>query len=162
MKVRLLSFFAVALLALAGCDYDAPLTAKPTHAIEPKLLGDWVAVDPDEPKELVLGVRKLDDSTYIAVADADAYRAFHSDFAGLPLLSVQDLNTKVQKYVMYWWKLSDDGSKLTLRRVNTDVIPDSNKTTADLQQAVKASLSNPKLLDKELNFTRKKQVGGFQ
>ena len=47
MKIRFLlpSFLAAGCLALTGCNYDSPLTAKPTQMINEKLLGEWVSVD---------------------------------------------------------------------------------------------------------------------
>jgi hypothetical protein len=86
----------------------------------------------------------------------DIYRADHSDFAGQPFLSVQDLNSNDRRYTLYTWQLSADGNQLTLRRVSTKVILEQTKTGAELQKLIKVNLANPQLLEKEIQFTRKK------
>ena len=155
LKRSLACLVAAACIVLTGCDYDAPLTDKPTHKVDARLLGDWVAMDPDAKQEEVMHVRAFDDATYAVAIDNDIYRAYHSDFAGLPLLSVQDLNSDARKYCLYTWALSPDAARLTLRRVSTKVIPDTTKTGAELQKLIQANLANPNLLEKELLFTRK-------
>lgn len=154
MRLRLLAL-TIAALFLAGCDYDAPLTPAPIHKIDARLLGDWVGVDPEAKQEEVMHVRALDDTTYVVAMDSDIYRAYHSDFAGTAFLTVQDLNADDRKYCFYTWALSADATRLTLRCVSTKVIPDQTKTTAGLQQLIQANLANPKLLEKEISFTRK-------
>src|SRR4051812_25392498 len=106
-----------ACLVLAGCNYDSPLTAKPTQKVNDKLLGDWMSVDKDTGKEERMRVRQLDDSNYIIVMDGDAYRAFHSDFLGLAFVSVQDLQVGrgEDKFIYFTWKLSADNTHLTLQ-----------------------------------------------
>ena len=90
---------AAGCLLLGGCDYGFPLTAKPTRRIETRLLGDWLADNKEDNKMEQLSVRQLDDSTYVTTIDGDIYRVFHSDFAQLPFLSVQDLNSTDRKYI---------------------------------------------------------------
>lgn len=144
---------------LAGCDYDLPATPGPTRPVEPKLLGDWTSVDPEDHKEIAMHVRKLDDFNYAVSVEADIYRVFHSDLDPLPLLSVQDLNSTARKYVLYRWKLSDDATQLTLLRVSTDVISDQLTETSALQAQLIKHAADPKLLGRELSFTRAKKTG---
>jgi hypothetical protein len=145
---------ATALLALAGCDYDFPATAAASRPVDEKLLGDWVSHDKDEPKDLAMHVRKFDASTYVVSIESDIYRAFHSDLGKNSLLSVQDLNGSERKYVIYAWKLSSDGTQLTLRRVATDVIPESTKDAATFRDLLEKNSANPKLFTQDLQFTR--------
>lgn len=157
MKSNLpLAWLATAALLLAGCNYDVPLTAQPTHKIDARLLGDWVVVDKDTSKEEHLSVRQLDDSTYVVTFDGDIYRVFHSDFAGTAFLSVQDLNSGVRKYVYFTWQLSADGAQLTLTGVSSKVVPETTRDRAALQKLIKANLANPALFGDPLTFTRKK------
>lgn len=155
-KSRLLLLLVTG-LALAACNYDLPLTAQATRKIEPRLLGDWVAVNKEDPNEEQMHVRKLDDSTYVVGIDKDIYRVMHSDFAGVPLVSAQDLNSDERKYVYYRWSLSVDGDRLTLQSVNPKVVPEETKNRAAIQQLIKANLANPKLYSEELVFHRKKR-----
>ncbi len=144
-----------ATLLLTGCDYDAPLTPAPTRKIDPRLLGDWVAAKKDDQAEPTMHVRQWDDATYAIAIEDDVYRVWHSDFAGQPFVSAQDLNSAVRKHCYYTWALSADGAQLTLRRVRTEVIPEKTMPGGAIQQVIKANLANPKLLDEPLVFTRK-------
>jgi hypothetical protein len=139
-------------LALAGCDYQVPLTSSPTRPVEPQVLGDWIGIG-DETDTLHL--RQLDERTYIAVVDGDAYRVHHSDFAGLPLVSTQDLNSSDRKYCLYTWTLQDDGKRLVLRRVSTRVVSDEINASDELQRQLQLHLQDPALLSEEIAFRRK-------
>ena len=77
-----------------------------------------------------LRVRSLDDSTYVVYYDGDLFRAYHSDVAEMPFVSVQDLNSTDRKYAYVVWKLSDDGKRLTLRSVSDKVVPKETRDSA--------------------------------
>lgn len=160
MKSKLSLFWLIAAgcLLLTGCNYEVPLTAKPTRPVDEHLLGLWVADNKEDKKEEVMIVRKLDDSTYVVAMDNDIYRVFHSDFADTPLLSVQNLQpgSDDRKYVYFVWQLSADGTQLSLKGVSTKVVPGATKGRAAIQKLIKANLSNSALFEKELQFTRKK------
>jgi hypothetical protein len=157
-KSRLFLLLATS-LALTACNYDVPLTEKPTRKIEERLLGNWVAVDKDDNKEMLMSVRRLDDANYAVALDGDIYRAFHSDFAGTAFLSVQNLQpgSDDRKYVYFIWQLSADGAQLSLKGVSTRVIPEETKDRAALQKLIQANLANPKLYGDTLIFTPKKR-----
>jgi hypothetical protein len=148
---------AIGLLA-AGCNYDFALTAQPTRPVDEHLIGNWTAVDKDNGKPESMQVRRLDDSTYVVAFDDDIYRAFHSDFAGQPFLSVQNLQPggDDRKYLVMTWALSPDASQLTLRTVSTKVVPEATKDRSALQKLILANLANPKLFSDPLIFARKK------
>ena len=146
-----------ACLLITGCDFEVPLTPVATRKVDARLVGDWVAAEKDGDKAELMVVRKFDDATYAVAVDDDIYRVYHSDFAGQPFVSVQALNSEGLGYCLYTWQLSADGNQLTLRRVSTKVIPDKTKTGAELQKLIKANLANPQLLEKEIQFTRKKR-----
>ncbi|HET7537012.1 MAG TPA: hypothetical protein VFJ90_11190 [Candidatus Didemnitutus sp.] len=159
MKVRLVFFFAAVLLGLAGCNYDAPLTAKSTRKIDARLLGEWL--QPEEKDWMI--VRRLDDSTYVIAYGKDKshdrpdlYRAFHSDFGGLAFISVQNLQpgSDDRKYSYLTCALSADGTRLTMRTVNNRVIPEQKTDTAGMQKLIEQNLKNPKLLNEEFVFVR--------
>lgn len=158
MKSRLSPFWLIAAgcVFFTGCNYDVPLTAKPTHKIDARLLGEWVAVDPDAKREEIMSVRKFDDATYAVAMDDDIYRVYHSDFAGVTFVSVQDLNSDDRKYCFYRWSLSADGRTLTLQAVSTKMVPEETKGRAAIQKLIKANIANPTLFEKELHFIRKK------
>ncbi|MEO5764663.1 MAG: hypothetical protein ABIR52_05080 [Casimicrobiaceae bacterium] len=140
-------------VALAGCIYDAPLTANATHRVDARLVGDWSS---DDGKEL-LKVRTLDNTTYLLVLNGDPFRAWHSDFADTPFVTVQDLDAPSRKYAYLKYALSDDGTRLTAFAVNTDLIPATLKSSSEARRLVRANLDNPKLfVDEPLAFVRRK------
>ena len=151
-KHHLTCLIAAVVLLFAGCNYDVPLTARPTRNIDERLLGVWLGGD-DGKDPMV--VRRLDDSTYVVAMDDDLYRAFHSDFAGTAFLSVQELNHG-RLYVYLTAVLAADGNQLTLRTVSTKVVPEETKGRAALQKLIKANLANPALFGEPLVFQRKK------
>jgi hypothetical protein len=156
-KLSLAGLLATGLLLFAGCDFDVPLTAKPTQKVDPRLLGDWAAVDKDAKEEELMHVRQWDESTYAVSIDHDIYRVYHSDFAGIAFVTAQDLNSPDRKYCFYRWSLSADGRTLTLQGIDEKLVPGETKTTAAIQKLIKDQLANPALFDKEiLTYTRKK------
>ena len=148
---------AIGALLLTGCNYDVPLTEKPTRKVDARLLGEWVSFDKNEQKLEQMTVRKLDDSTYVVAMDKDIYRVFHSDFADTALVSVQDLNSEERKYTYYAWQLSADGKELSLKGVSTHVVPEGTKGREAIQKLIKENLANPKLYGDTLVFTPKKR-----
>lgn len=160
MKSKILRamFLAAFCLILSGCDYDFPLTAKPTHKIDPRLVGDWAPVDKEDARDEVMHVRDFDGSNYAVSMDKDIYRAYHSDFANTAFLSVQDLNSDSRKFLYFTWILSQDGTRLSLKGLDSKVVPDTTKTPAEVQRLIKQQLKNPGLFREEIRFVRK-QVG---
>ncbi|MBI2813638.1 MAG: hypothetical protein HYX71_05095 [Opitutae bacterium] len=151
-KFSLASLLVATALLLVGCNYDVPLTARPTRNVDARLLGVWLGGD-DGKGTLV--VRQLDEGTYVVAMDHDLYTAFHSDFAGTAFLSVQELNhDRLHTYLTA--TLSADGRQLTVRTVSTKVVPESTKGRAALQKLISANLANPALYGEPAVFTRKK------
>ena len=152
MKTKpVLACLVLATLLLGGCDYDESLTAKPTRKIDERFLGVWRGADDQD----LMTVRKLDDFQYVVAMDDDIYRAFHSEFAGTDLLSVQELDGS-REYVFAKAAVSADGRQLTVLLVNSKIVPDSIKGRAALQKAIRQNLTNPALYNDPVVFTRKK------
>lgn len=135
-----------------GCEYEVPITANPTRKIEEKLLGNWTSNDGKEKMK----VRKFDDFIYIVSYDGDLYRAYHSDVARTPFVSVQDIDSENRRYAYMTWKLSDDGKWLGLRVVSDKIIPKENKDSASIQKLLEENLQNPALLGDEVHFIKEK------
>lgn len=135
-------WLAAALLLFAGCHYDQSLTATPTRGADPRLVGTWTLVE--NGKSEVMEIRRYDDANYVIGYNGDLYRAFHSDAAGMPVVSVQNLNDDERKWAFLTWSLSDDGKTLTIRAVNKDVVP--NGTREAMVKAIEANRGNAKLL----------------
>ena len=142
----------VCILALAACHYEVPITSSPTRKVQEQLLGNWVSLDGREN----MRVRRLEDRTYVVYYDGDLFRAYHSDLAELPMVSVQDLNSNDRKYAYVTWKLSDDGNRLTLRSVNDKVIPKELKDSGAAAALLTKNARNPELFGEEIVFRKEK------
>jgi hypothetical protein len=138
------------ILAFSACEYEVPITSSPTRKVEERLLGDWSSLDGKEKMK----VRRLDDSIYIVYFDGDLFRAYHSDVADTPFVSVQDINSSDRKYAYVVWKLFDDGKHLTLRNVKSTVIPKEQKDSARVAELLKENARNPELFGEEIEFNK--------
>jgi hypothetical protein len=143
---------AVAALALAGCIYDVPITGGATRHIDVRLIGDWSSEDGNEKLE----VRELTGTTYLLLLNGDPFRAFHSDVAGVPFVTVQDLDGRERKYAYLKYALSADGNKLTGWAVSSDTVPKSVRTSAEVRRLLRKNLANPGLyVADSLEFVRR-------
>ena len=130
-------------LILLRCTYEIPLTAEPTRAADERLVGTWTITAPDENDQLE--IRLYDDRHYVVTNKGDLYRAYHSDVAGLQLMTVQNLNDRERKYLFMEWKLSEDGKRLTLRAIQTEVVPESMRDRDAMIKLIQDNRDNPKL-----------------
>ena len=142
----------LSILAFAACEYEAPITPSPTRGVQERLLGDWVSLDGKEQMK----VRRLDDNIYIVYFDGDLFRAYHSDVAETPFVSVQDINSSDRKYAYVVWKLSDDGKRLSLRSVQSKLVPKEQKDSATVAELLKENAKNPELFGEEIEFNKEK------
>src|SRR5215813_6360889 len=148
-----LSVIGVAVsLCIGACEYEVPITPNPTRKLQEQLLGNWVSLDGKEN----MRVRRWEESTYVVYYDGDLFRAYHSDVAKMPLVSVQDLNSNDRKYAFVIWKLSDDGKRLTLRNVNNKVIPRETRDSATVAALLTKNAHNAGLFGEEIEFRKEK------
>jgi len=139
-------------LAFTACQYEVPITSSPTQKVQEQLLGDWRSTDGKEELKL----RRLDDGVYIVYYDGDIFRAYHSDVAGTPFVTVQDLNSSDRKYAYVIWKLSDNGKDLRLRSVNDKVVPKETRDSATIVELLTKNARNPELFGEEIEFRKEK------
>lgn len=142
----------LSILAFAACEYEVPITSSPTRGVQERLLGDWVSPDGKEQMK----ARRFDDSIYIVYYDGDLFRAYHSDVAETPFVSVQDINSSDRKYAYVVWKLSDDGKRLSLRSVQSKVVQKEQKDSATVAELLKNNAKNPDLFGEEIEFKKEK------
>ena len=138
------------ILAFTSCEYEVPITSSPTRKVQERVLGNWISQDGKEH----LRVRRLDENIYIVYYDGDLFRAYHSDVADTPFVSVQDINSDDRKYAYVIWKLSDDRQHLTLRSVNRDVIPKQRKDSTRVASFLEENAKNPGLFGEEIQFNK--------
>ena len=142
----------VCTLAFTACQYEVPITSAPTQKVQEQLLGNWRSADGKEELKL----RRLDDGVYIVYYDGDIFRAYHSDVAGTPFVTVQDLNSSDRKYAYVIWKLSDNGKDLRLRSVNDKVVPKETRDSATIVELLTKNARNPELFGEEIEFRKEK------
>jgi hypothetical protein len=139
------------MVGFAACNYEVPITTTPTRNVQEQLLGDWTSADGKEH----LNARRLDESFYVVYYDGDLFRAYHSDVAEIPFVSVQDLNSKDRKFAYVVWKLSDDGKTVSLRSVNDKVVPRTTRDSATVVALLKQNARNPELVNgEEISFNK--------
>jgi len=90
-------FLSICLLLLAGCNFEAPLTEKPTRDVDPALLGSWFSLIDGRP----LDVFKLSQEAYLVVDDGSPYVCTHSDIAGTNFISCRQLANDKDRYGKY-------------------------------------------------------------
>ena len=140
------------MVGFAACNYEVPITTSPTRNVQEQLLGDWTSSDGKEQMK----VRRLDESFYVIYYDGDLFRAYHSDVAEIPFVSVQDLNSKDRKFAYVVWKLSDDGKNLTLRNVSDKVVSKETRDSATVVALLNKNARNPELFGEEIEFRKVK------
>jgi hypothetical protein len=103
-----------------------------------------------------MNVRRLDENTYVVYYDGDLFRAYHSDVADTPFVSVQDLNSNDRKYAYVVWKLSEDGRNLTLRNISDRLIPKETGDSGRVVALLNRNARNPDLLGEQIEFNKVK------
>ena len=135
-----------------ACEYEVPITSSPTRKVQERLLGDWVSLDGKENMK----VRRLDDNIYVVYYDGDLFRVYHSDVAETAFVSVQDINSSDRKCAYVVWKLADDDQRLSLRNVQSKLIPKEQKDSARVAELLKENAKNPELFGEEIQFSKEK------
>lgn len=152
LRKVLLPFIAVASLLVAGCDYSVPLSTKPERAVDERLIGDWISPDS------WMKVRRFDAENYVVYHNGTTFRAWHSAVAGLPLITVQELESKPgdTKFAYLAYDVADDGRRLNLRVVRDEVVSKKINDTAAMRKAVEQHARHPDLLTEIIPFSRMK------
>ncbi len=129
MKNLLISL--IALLLLAGCSFDVPLTEKPTREIDPSLLGSWFSLANGES----LDVYKLADDQYLVMDDGAPYVCTHSDLSGVSFISCKAIGNTDHygKYAYIAYKT--DADTLVLMALN-DSLTLGDKSSDEIRSIV--------------------------
>ena len=146
MKRLLLSI--ATLLMLAGCNFDAPLTEKPTRDIDPSLLGSWFSLSDGKP----LDVYKLSKDEYLVVDDGSPFVCTHSDIAGTGFVNCKLIGNDKEhygKYAYIAYKIEDGNLVLTPL---SGSLPLTDKSTAkDVRAALEEAVPKGTALDTDPN-----------
>ena len=145
---NLMAFSTAAVLLLAGCEYESPLTTEHSIAIDSAVLGLWEPI-PDEGKEPKqdeqMMILKYSDTEYLlhypVGKDGLYYRCYPIKIGGVLCVQLQVIGTgdgppkKDEKDIFHVvsYQLTNDELAITL--LNTDVVNDGLKTTEALRQS---------------------------
>ena len=141
----------VGILSACG-QYQTPITDQATRKVDLTLIGDWVSSN----RKVRIKIRELNEAAYVVTYNEILFKAFHSDWAGLSFISVQELETPERSFTYLVYRTSDDGTKLYLRLVNKEVIPENARESASVRSLIKANLQEPELFLREEVFTKEK------
>lgn len=154
--VTLAAAAILSIFSASGCIYRVPVTAEPTRNIDERLLGEWLSKDGKNK----LKVRRLDDAYCIVSLNGLLFRAYHSDVAGIPFASVQEIETPDRKYTYVMWALSEDGERLKWRAISRKVVPDDIDSPAAVQTLLENNVKNAALYEDEQEYIRETQKKG--
>lgn len=151
MQRRLPLLLALATtLGLFSCEYKFPL-AEPTQHVDKRVIGDYTASSPEREW---LKIRRLDDNHYVVVYDGTVFRAHHSEVAGMPLVSLENIDDEKATWTYVTWKLSDSGKILTVRSVDNKLVPYETPNAEAARKLLTANRENPALFGEEMVFRR--------
>ncbi len=146
-----------AILLLAGCDYDTPLTEKPTRAVDPALIGSWFSIKNGEP----LDIYRLSGEEYLAIAHGgDPVICTHSDIDGVNFVSCRNVGHDAEYYGKYSYRAYKiEGDQLTIWELNGAIgnlkdMPASERR-ARVREAVKKGNALDPADDKVLRYRKK-------
>jgi len=145
---------AVAVMLVAGCDYEAPLTNEANIPIDPALLGNWeIMAEPDEapfPGENLLVILRLSPTEYLVHDKAGHYyRGCLVDVGGHRCFQLEDLGNGVEAAAGYLLgSYAFDGGTLTVSLLNEQRVPSRTlKSSDEIRAAIVANRDAPDLFE---------------
>lgn len=152
MKNFLLS---LALILLAGCEYDVPLAKTAAFSADTELAGNWIGKDSDG-KEVPMEIQ-VDGSKYKVIyggpeSDSLSFTGFEVRAAGLHLIQLALQDSGISKFLFVKYELTPEG--LNVYRLSPDVVSSKCQTTEELAADLEIHRNNPFLFDEPLKFTR--------
>lgn len=153
-------------ILLIGCEYSVPLVEQPGMEIDPALIGVWERTSRSGPDERLL-VLPLDETEYLVSLSAGEHtiyaRACLAEVAGTTLVQVRWIGTgkgelpgehPAYQFAVY----SIEGETLTLRRLNTQVVDATLRSSSELAGAVAEQINHPDLFAHEMVLERRSEV----
>lgn len=135
------------LLLGTGCEFEAPLSAKPEAPVDERLLGRWVAPDG------WAKVSRYDAENYILVYNGTVYRAWHSRVAGQDFLTLRNLEGAAPRHHFLLKRRVSD-RRVDVSFVREELVPRHERDPEALRRAVAAGWGQPDLLGQAVPFTR--------
>jgi len=165
----IMMIFAMALLLLVGCEYEAPLTKNHSIAIDPALLGLWEEI-PNEgessDQDDRMMILKYSDTEYLIhypTEDGIYYRGYPIKIEGISCVQIQIIGTddgspekdETELFHVISYLLRE--GQLEIKVLNTDLVDDDLKTTDKLVQAFLEQKDNKELFTDPGLFRRVKK-----
>jgi len=161
------AFLTVAVLLLAGCEYESPLTKEHSIAIDSAVLGLWEPI-PDEgekPKQDErMMILKYSDTEYLlhypVGKDGLYYRCYPIKIGGVSCVQLQVIGTgdgplkKDEKDLFHVVSHQLANAELEIKLLNTDLVDDDLKTTEALRQSFLNHKGNKDLFTNPGKFKR--------
>jgi hypothetical protein len=168
--MKYIMMFALAVLLLAGCEYESPFTKEHSIAIDSAVLGLWEPkIDGDEDtaeQDEIMMILKYSDTEYLihypTVEDGIYYRGYPIKIGGKSCVQLQVIGTndgppkkdETELFYAVSYQLTDSG--LEIRTLNTDLVDDELKTTEELRKAFLKHKDNKDLFKDPVVFRKKK------
>lgn len=164
----MMTFLAVAVLLFTGCDYEVPLTKEHNSAVDPALLGLWVAI-PDEGAVAAEDERMLilrySDTEYlihypIGGADETYYRCYPIKIGGVSCVQIEAIGTneghipKDAKNIFEVASYRFEHAELEIKLLNNDLVDGDLETTEALKQTFLKHTRNTELFNDPGRFRR--------
>lgn len=164
---HLMAFLSVAVLLLAGCEYESPLTKEHSIAIDSAVLGLWEPIpdEEEEPKqEERMMILKYSDTEYLLHYPAGKgglyYRCYPIKIGGVSCVQLQVIGTgdgppkKDEKDLFHVVSYQLANAELEIALLNTDLVDDGLKTTEALRQSFLKHKGNKELFTNPGRFKR--------
>lgn len=155
-----------AVLVIAGCVYEAPLTEEHTIPIDPSVLGLWEEVPegdkPADPNER-MNIMKYSETEYLVHYPTGKYgmyfRGYPIKIEGVSCVQFQvignadgDIKKEERTYQVVSYALSQ--GELEVRTLNSDLVDKNLKDSAGLRQAFIKNKDNKDLFREPGKFRR--------
>ncbi len=158
----------LAVLLLAGCEYEAPLTTAHTIAVDASVLGVWEPVRDEgrvpPGRDMRVTILRYSDTEYLVHYLSGGgglfFRAYPIQIGGLSCVQLQGLGTHqgppareaTRLFHVFSCEIEDD--ELVLRPINTKLIDSSLTTREELEAAFLRHKENPDLFREPDRFRR--------
>jgi hypothetical protein len=163
---KLVPTLLLLLVALAACQYDAPLTTDHVIPIDPSILGSWAIIpaenDDPETRVQIHGFSDTEYAIHYHESSIDLYfRAYAINIAGVPAVQLELIGSgegavgsdEEDRYVVARYRLVD--GQLEVRTLNTELVDDALKDSESLRAAFIAHKDNPELFSDPGLFKRR-------
>ena len=151
----------VVLALLAGCEYEVPLSQKPSSKANPALAGRWIEQkDSNSTNRIEIEIKVSGNDYDVAYVENSCTNFLFSGFevkaAGFKLVQLTwqnpDKENPKTRYVFMKYELTPEG--FFFRQINTAVVSAKCRTTEELLGDLKLHRKNPSLFKDPRKFVR--------